>query len=100
MSLLITLLLDLLFGDRPDRFLLISWMGRLMALFTRVRAYGRPLAELPFGIALTLSRVAQFAGGGFLLIPLLHHYLCTPIECLATRMILEATTPVLRDGYQ
>jgi adenosylcobinamide-phosphate synthase len=58
--------LDLAFGDPPDRFHPVAWLGRLLSIGTRRLCVGPPGRLLVAGAALTLlvAAVAAAAGGG------------------------------------
>lgn len=63
---ILAVLLDLLFGDPPNRYHPTAWMGNLIGWLVRFRPRGGRLAELGFGIfilleGLTLTTVAGVA---------------------------------------
>jgi len=60
--LLLAVALDLAFGDPPNRYHPVAWIGRALAIGRRRLCHGRPLALLARGAVLALG-VAALAGG-------------------------------------
>ncbi|MBI5840654.1 MAG: cobalamin biosynthesis protein [Chloroflexi bacterium] len=90
MQLLISLLLDLVFGDPPNRFHPTAWMGSAITTVNRFRPRSNPPAEFAFGLSLTVLGAAFVGGIGFFLargfdsLPPLANW-------LATALILKTT---------
>jgi len=90
MPVLLAFLLDILFGEPPNRFHPTVWMGSLIALLTRRHPRNRPAAELLFGALVVLLGIGVFAGAGYLL-AILFHKLPAPLEWLFTAVVLKTT---------
>ncbi len=86
----LALLLDILFGDPPNRLHPTAWMGSLIAALMPLRPHQKPALELLFGASLVLGGGTLVAGVGFLLVRLIQ-LLPTPLEWLATAVILKTT---------
>jgi adenosylcobinamide-phosphate synthase len=61
---LLALLLDVLFGDPPNRAHPTVWMGGFITRLARVRPHGRPTAEFLFGTCLLLSGLLLCVAAG------------------------------------
>ena len=90
MIVLTALLLDLLFGDPPNRFHPTAWMGSLITLWMRFRPHNHPKMELLFGGVLVMSGVALFACAG-LVFSKLFELLPVPLAFLAGALLLKIT---------
>ena len=64
---LLALLLDLLFGDPPNRFHPTAWMGSLIRWLLRFRPRNNPPAEFIFGIFILLAGLVLSIGAGLAL---------------------------------
>jgi adenosylcobinamide-phosphate synthase len=90
MPVLLSLLIDLLLGDPPNRFHPTAWMGSLIAFRGKFRPHNRPTAELLSGGLLMLIGLALVGGMGALL-TWLFAFLPLPLNWLATGLVLKTT---------
>jgi len=90
MPALFALLLDLVFGDPPNRFHPTAWMGSLIAFLSRFRPHKRPTAEMLSGGALLLFGLLLVGGIGALF-AWLFAFLPEPLNWLATALVLKTT---------
>lgn len=90
MPVLLALLIDLLFGDFPNRFHPTAWMGNLIAFLSRFRPHQRPTAELLSGGLLMLLGLALVGGIGALL-AWLFAFLPMPLNWMTTALMLKTT---------
>ena len=65
MVLLSSLLIDLLFGDPPNRFHPTAWMGNLIRFLLRFRPHGNSFTEFLYGILILLVGISLTASIGF-----------------------------------
>ncbi len=90
LSLILALLVDILFGDPPNRFHPVAWMGSLIiALKQHAPRHGHQ-QQFAYGTLLTLSGSALVAGIGVLL-DKMSARLPAPLRWLAEAVVLKST---------
>lgn len=92
------LALDMLFGDPPNRFHPVAWMGSLIALAQRQTPRRGPLAELAYGASLVVAGSTLVAGIGGLLSRMISR-LPTPLDWLAEAALVKTTFSVRGLGH-
>lgn len=90
----LALLIDLLFGDPPNRFHPVSWMGAAIAAAERRAPRRRPGRQLVYGAGLALGGVAATAAIGYAVERLLDRL--SPIWSVPLRAIVLKMTFSLR----
>lgn len=90
MSILLALLLDIAFGDPPNRFHPTAWMGSLIAFLSRYRPRRHAWLELLYGGGLMLIGLTMVGGTG-LGLAWLFARLPPPLNWILTALILKTT---------
>ncbi len=67
MSIILALLLDIVFGDPPNRFHPTAWMGNLIAYLMRFRPHGNRFTELAYGTFILAAGLSISIGVGWLI---------------------------------
>ena len=74
LMLLLALTLDLLFGDPPNAFHPVAWMGKVIGLLEKPGLKFRPVWQFLYGVDLTIFAVVLFAIPAWLLLEYLEDY--------------------------
>jgi adenosylcobinamide-phosphate synthase len=89
-SLIFAMVLDLAFGDPPNRLHPVAWMGSMIARISEHAPHRTPMPDLLFGGCLVAGGAGFWAGLGTLAVALTHR-LPQPFDWLAEGLLLKIT---------